>query len=167
MTKLLPSMLFALLAAATRAAAAFDYASYQPADIDELIEQSRGYTPEETEGQTLFTSPRKVRLVAELHAYPWPCPDLLPHTLLKTIGVAEPPPMARCMQLRSSGGGVVLLWIQESIAEFVEEEYALGDPIEVRALWLFVNGSDKKPYFVVNGIGPGNEPVDPGVIDRG
>ena len=37
-------------------------------------------------------------------------------------------------------------------------EYELGDGIELWALWLFVNASDRKPYFIVNAIGPAITP---------
>jgi hypothetical protein len=153
-----PCLLLALLFSSASADVEFNHASYTSADIDELVEQSRHYTPEETTGQTLLTPPIKVHLLAQVESYPEPCPDELPHILLKTVRVPDPPPMGRCMQLRSKTGSVVNTWIQESISDFVREEYALGEPIEVRALWLFVNGSDKKPYFVINGIGPSDEP---------
>jgi hypothetical protein len=153
-----PYLLLALLFSSASAEGEFNYASYTSADIDELVEQSRHFTPGETTGQTLLTPPKKVHLLAQVESYPKPCPDELPHILLKTVRVLDPPPMGRCMQLRSQSGSIINAWIQESISDFVREEYALGDPIEVRALWLFVNGSDKKPYFVINGIGPSDEP---------
>jgi hypothetical protein len=52
----------------------------------------------------------------------------------------------------------VNLWLQDSFAQLVSEEYRLGEEIELWALWLFVNASDRKPYFVVNAIGPSEEP---------
>ena len=152
------SLLLAFLISSAPDDSQFVYASYASADIDDLVEQSRSFTPEENTGQTVLTPPKKVHLIAHLESYPKACPEQLPVLLLKTVGIQDPPPMGRCMQLRSKSGVVVNTWIQESISDFVEEEYALGDSIEVRALWLFVNGSNKKPYFLVNSIGPGDEP---------
>ncbi len=63
------------------------------------------------------------------------------------------PSINTCMQIESKKGERIGVFIQDSIAGYVEKEYGLGQEIHLWSLWLFVNASDKKPYFVINAIG--------------
>ena len=134
-------------------AAAFDYARYEESSVETLVERAAAFDIHES-GQSVLTPPRPVHLRAWVHSYPEPCPDDLPALLMRTVGIAEPPPMKWCMTVKGEKGSLVNVWVQDSFAHFIAEEYRSGEEIELWALWLFVNASDRKPYFVANAIGP-------------
>lgn len=134
-------------------ASAFDFARYESSSVEALIERSAAFDVHES-GQSVLTPPQPVHLRAAVHSYPKACSDELPAIAMRTVGIAEPPSMKWCMTVKGAKGSLVNFWVQDSLAHFIEEEYELGDEIELWALWLFVNASDRKPYFVLNAIGP-------------
>lgn len=151
MSKVLGVLVF--FAAFSASAAEFDYARYGDSSIENLMERAEAFDAHES-GQSVLTPPQPVHLRANVHSYPTACSDELPALLMRTVGIVKPPPMKWCMSVKGDNGSVVNLWVQDSFAPFVAEEYELGEEIELWALWLFVNASDRKPYFVVNAIGP-------------
>lgn len=148
----------ALLAALSGQAPSFNYARYEASDVDALIERAEAFDVHES-GQSVLTPPLAVHLRAAIVSFPQPCPDELPTMFLRVVRVADPPSMKWCMRVKGKSGQTVNLWVQDSFAHFVAEEYRLGEEIELWALWLFVNATDRKPYFVVNAIGPAKEPM--------
>lgn len=136
---------------------AFDYASYKFKDLDEIVCKSKFYDPERTEGQSLLIPPPRIHLFEKLIRYPFKC-DGQPIEYLLMVATRLPiekiPSVNMCMQIESRNGEKIVVFIQDSISEYVQKEYELGQKIHLWASWLFVNSSDKKPYFVVNGIGP-------------
>jgi len=140
-------------------APAFNYARYEASSVDELLERAAAFDIHET-GQSILTPPRPVHIRAPIASYPQACPDDMPAMLLRAVGVKEPPAMKWCMTVQGTSGQRVNLWVQDSFAPRIAEEYKLGDEIEVWALWLFVNATDRKPYFVVNAIGEAEVPLD-------
>jgi hypothetical protein len=144
------------LAALSGQASSFDYARYDASDVDALIERAAAFDIHES-GQSVLTPPLAVHLHAAIVSIPQACPDELPNMFLRVVGVPDPPSMKWCMRVKGKSGETVNLWLQDSFAQLVSEEYRLGGEIELWALWLFVNASDRKPYFVVNAIGPSEE----------
>ena len=135
---------------------AFDFQSYKLRDLDEIINESNLYDPEKTEGQSLLIPPHRIHLYEKIIKYPFKCDgELIQFLLIMTTGVPKEklPSVNTCMQIESRKGVKIGVFIQDSIAEYIEKEYELGQRIHLRCLWLFVNSSDKKPYFVVNAIG--------------
>ena len=155
MWKLIAGVVLMLSPAAS--AAAFDYGRYEESSIEELIESASEFDIHEA-GQSVVMPPRPVHLYTAIHRYPKPCSGELPTLLLSAIGISEAPQMNWCMVARGESGQTVNLWVQDSFAPRRREEYELGDGIELWALWLFVNASDRKPYFIVNAIGPAITP---------
>ena len=145
-----------LMAGISQDPAAFNYARYEESTIEAVIKRADAFDSHES-GQSVLTPPLPFHLRAAVESYPTICPDELPHLLMRTVGIPNPPPMGWCMKVKGESGAVVNLWVQDSFAQFITEEYDLGQDIELWALWLFVNDSDRKPYFVVNGIGPAEE----------
>jgi hypothetical protein len=146
-----------LLGSFSWSASAFDYARYENSSVEALMERAAAFDVHES-GQSVLTPPQPVHLRAAVHSYPKACPDELPAIAMRTVGISEPPSMKWCMTVKGEKGSLVNLWVQDSFAHFIAEEYELGDEIELWALWLFVNASDRKPYFVLNAIGPAAEP---------
>ena len=155
MWKLIAGVVLMLSPAAS--AAAFDYGRYEDSSVEELIERASEFDIHES-GQSVVTPPQPVHLYTALQRYPQPCSGELPTLLLRAIGISEAPQMNWCMTVRGESGQTVNLWVQDSFAPRIREEYELGGGIELWALWLFVNASDRKPYFIVNAIGAAKEP---------
>lgn len=145
-----------LLAALSGQEPSFDYARYEASDVEALIKRAAAFDVHES-GQSLLTPPLAVHLRAAIVSFPKACPDELPAMLLRAVKVPDPPSMKWCMRVKGKSGETVNLWVQDAFAHAVSEEYGLGDEIELWALWLFVNASDRKPYLVVNAIGPASE----------
>ena len=57
------------------------------------------------------------------------------------------------MSIETTNGHILGLYIQDSIAGFIKEEYEIGDKMHLWTMWIFVNSSDNKPYFLINAIG--------------
>jgi hypothetical protein len=155
---------FLLVLFVSGSVSAFDYASYEPKDLDDIITASKAYDPEKTTGQSLLRPPPRVHLHEKLARYPFKC-DTRPIVFMLALAmnrtIDEMPPMNTCMQIESKKGEKIGAFIQDSIAGYVEEEYAIGQKIHLWSLWLFVNSSDKKPFFVVNGIGDAEQTAPP------
>jgi hypothetical protein len=135
---------------------AFDYASYELRDLDEVISQAKAYDPEKTTGQSVLMPPQRIHLYEKVARYPFKC-ESRPIVVMLAMAIKrkeqEMPPMNYCMQIQSKNGEKIAVVVQNSIADYVEKEYDLGQKIHLWSLWLFVNASDKKPYFVINAIG--------------
>jgi hypothetical protein len=147
---------------------AFDYVSYKPRDLDEIIGESKIYDPEKTTGQSLLTPPPRIHLYEKLVRYPFKC-DTRPIVLMLAMAFNrkedEMPLINTCMQIESKTGEKIGVFIQDSIAQYVEKEYDLGQKVHLWSMWLFVNSSDKKPYFVINAIGDAVPSTPPEIRD--
>jgi hypothetical protein len=136
---------------------AFDYQSYKLRDLDEIISESRLYDPEMNTGQSLLIPPHRIHLFEKLVKYPFKCEDAFPIAIMLAMALGrtedEMPSISTCMVIESKTGEKIGVFIQDSIAQYIEKEYEPGQKIHLWSLWLFVNSSDKKPYFVINGIG--------------
>ena len=137
---------------------AFDHTRYEESSVDALLERAAAFDIHES-GQSVLTPPLPVHIRAPIVTYPQECPDDMPTMFLRVVGVKEPPAMKWCMAVQGASGQRVNMWVQDSFAPSIVEEYELGDEIELWALWLFVNATDRKPYFVVNAIGAANETI--------
>jgi hypothetical protein len=146
------------LAAIGGSSSAFDYARYEDSSVDALLKRAAVFDIHES-GQSVLTPPRPVHIRAPIVSYPKTCGDEMPAMFLRVVGVKEPPAMKWCMSVQGVSGQTVNLWVQDSFTSFIAEEYELGDEIELWALWLFVNATDRKPYLVVNAIGAAEEPI--------
>jgi hypothetical protein len=135
---------------------AFDYESYKLRDLDEVIGEAKAYDPEKTTGQSLLVPPHRIHFYEKIAGYPFKC-EASPVVLMLAMAMnrteQEMPAISNCMQIQSKSGEKIGVFIQDSIAGYVEKEYSLGQKIHLWSLWLFVNSSDKKPYFVINAIG--------------
>lgn len=134
---------------------AFDYSSYELRDAEEIYQESKNYDPDEKEGQSVLTPALRIHLYEKIYRFPEKCDAFLATSILKVGGIPKDsiPPINYCMSIETSKGNKIGLYVQDSIARFVEEEYEIGDKMHLWTLWIFVNSSDKKPYFVVNAIG--------------
>lgn len=133
----------------------FNYSAYELKDADVIFEESKLYDPEETEGQSVLLPSPKLHLIEKIVKFPYKCDTTLVPIVLVTIGVPKEnvPPINYCMTIETTKGEKLGLYIQDSIAKYVNEEYEIGSKIHLWVMWLFVNSSDRKPYFLVNSIG--------------
>lgn len=149
------------ITAAPSDGADFDFDRYEDTTLEAILQRTRAFDHHD-DGQSVLTPPLSLHFKARIESMPKACPDKLPLMYMRAVGVVEQPSMKWCMGLRGAGDVVVSAWVQDSVAPFVAQEYQLGDELELWAVWLFVNASDRKPYFVVNAIGPGGR--TPGIV---
>ena len=152
--KQLGSCLIALLLVAG-ASPAFDKSEYLLKDVDQIMTESKRYLGDYTEGQSIPQPIPKLRLYEKVYRFPSSCDAELVIQILQVTGIPEDsiPPINHCMSIESAKGEIFHLYVQDSIARYIEEEYEIGDRIYLWVMWIFVNISDKKPYFLVNGLG--------------
>jgi hypothetical protein len=148
---------------------AFDYATYELRDLDQVIRESKVHGHNEVEGQRVMIPPPRIHLYETVAKYPFKC-DGTPTTWMLAMAlnrtIEEMPFISNCMLIESRNGEKIAAFIQDSIAPFVEKEYRIGDKIHLWSVLLFVNSSDKKPYFVVHGIGEAEQSTRSGEIAR-
>lgn len=125
-------------------------------DLDDVIEESKQYSDHgQVSGQAVLTRPPKIHLFESLKTYPWECDASFATDYIALLGVPRDqiPSISYCIRVKSKKGIIIKMYIQDSISKFVRKEYRIGDNIHLWTRWIFVNHSDKKPYFVVNAIG--------------
>jgi murein DD-endopeptidase MepM/ murein hydrolase activator NlpD len=124
----------------------FDFARYQVADLDELLEQRR---PQR--GVDIYPG-RPLKLTVTLAAYAEGCDAVILKKTMIAAGIAkdkvEAMPVIRCIKVRSAKSRVLLLFIQSQVAEFLPREVQLGGPVTLYAIHVFT-GPDG-PGLLVN-----------------
>lgn len=152
------SCLVALIMAS--GAVAFDYASYKPGDIDEILAMPRPKT-----GVTL-SDLQKVALKVTLESYAQEgcsmagvlkfsmtmLPTVYPKELMDTLS------KSKCINVRSPKGSVVTVAIQDKVADFLPEEVPLGTEIQVYCLLIAM--TDKGPGILVSEFEAPEPPTD-------
>ncbi|MEW6532662.1 MAG: ankyrin repeat domain-containing protein [Thermodesulfobacteriota bacterium] len=132
------------------AAAAFDYASYKPGDLDEILAMPRPKT-----GVTL-SDLQKVALKVTLESYAQEgcsmagvlkfsmtmLPTVYPKELMDTLS------KTKCINIKSPKGSIVTVAIQDKVADFLPEEVPLGTEIQVYCLLIAM--TDKGPGILVS-----------------
>jgi hypothetical protein len=93
----------------------FDYQSYKLRNLDEIINESKYYDPEKTEGQSLLTPPQKIHLYEKIIKYPFKCDGQPIQFMLSMVTEGLTPPINKCMQIESENGIKIGVFIQDSI----------------------------------------------------
>jgi hypothetical protein len=128
---------------ATPLAAAFNYDRYQAADLEELLTRRRP-----KKGIDIYPV-LPLRLTAKLAAYGEPCET---GTLMKSLvmtGVFDSNvKITNCIQVRSSKGKLVRMFIQDTVAQFLPKEVALDSFVTLFVVHTFT--SPDGPGLLVN-----------------
>ena len=116
-----------------RAAQGFDYARYQPVDLDELIARKRP-----ADGADLYRAV-PMKITVRPAAYGEPCPVGF---LKKTMQMMGSPldgavAITRCVNVRSAKNKVVPLFVQDRVAEFLPKEVPIGSVLTLYVVHMF------------------------------
>ena len=133
-------------------AAAFDYARYKGASLDEILERQRPPA-----GADIYRG-ENLRLDVTLVRQAYDCnTGFLKRTMMMT-GIdrdrIDKVPMSKCIQVKSPKGQVVQLFIQNVVAEFLAQEVSLGSPVTIFVLLIFMDTNG--PGMLVNEFDAGN-----------
>lgn len=152
-------MLLILLAVA---AAAFDFAKYQPADLDALIDKP----PPVGNGVDVYPV-RNILIEVTLAAPAEPCPaqfarpDFLKWAML-TSGIPkdwiDSVPITHCIQVRSARGKPQWLFIQDVLTDSLAKEVSPGGKITLYAMLIYF--SQHGPGIVINEFKSTQTPTD-------
>ncbi len=130
--------LTALVVVAT--AHAFDYASYKPGDLDDVLAMPRPKTC------VTMSDLQKLNLTVTLESYAEKecglakllkfsmsmLPDMYPKEVLDTLS------MSKCIKVKTPKGATVSLAIQDKVADFLPEEVPLGAQIKLYCLLILM-----------------------------
>ncbi len=146
--KLIPLCL--LLSFATCPAAAFDFASYQPTDLDIVLQ-----TPEPLQVDYLIHPiPERLRLRETLTRHAAPCDTVwLKRHLIAGGGengkkFVENVAMTQCIEVTTRQGVKVTLFIQDVLTPYLQEEVPLGKTVELYAIYVYSHRGS--PKILVN-----------------
>jgi hypothetical protein len=137
----------------------FDYARYQPADLDEIIDQRRPAS-----GIDIFPGVL-LNLTVALTSYAEPCNVGALKGAMTMIGLKdwiEATSVTRCIRVRTAKNRVLPLFIQDKVAESLPGEVPLGSAVRLFATHVFTDRAG--PALLVNEFlaGKGNDPGRPG-----
>src|SRR6185437_11293835 len=127
------------LAALAVPALAFDYARYQPADLDDILAQPRPKTGLDLNGA------KALRIEVTLVSYEERCAvDAVPQTM-RMMGFAkemiDAAQASRCIKVRSAKGRETLLFVQDVVRAFLPREVPPGSTMTVFAIHLFMTNA--------------------------
>jgi len=145
------------------AAQAFDYASYKPGDLDEILAMPR---PKSGVDVIPF---RKIALKVTLESYSEKCPvadvlkllitmsrDMYPAGFVNTLS------QSKCIKVKSPKGSTVAVAIQDRVADFLPKEVPLGTEIQIYCLLICMTADS--PGILVNDFqAPEGPPAGPDV----
>ncbi len=120
-----------LAALAAAPAFAFDYARYQPADLDDILAQPRPKTGLDLHGAT------PLRLEVKLVSYEEGCAVEAIGPAMRMLNFAKEVidslQASRCIKVRSAKGNETLLFIQDVVRAFLPREVPLGSTVSAPA----------------------------------
>ncbi len=132
----------------------FDYSSYKEDTLNSIIERSNSILKlhEGDEGVEIINPSVRVSLNEELASMPYECDTGSLLKFMKMIGYQTDnfPPINFCVNVRSKSGVVVTFYLQDSLVKHLNNEVEIGNNINILALWVFSNGFDGLPWFLMN-----------------
>jgi hypothetical protein len=120
----------------------FDYARYEPTDLDALLTQNRPRA-----GFDTFPA-RAVKLEVTLAAYAEPCQTGLLSRVMTMVGVTVNAQISRCIKVRSAKGAQLSVFIQDQVSDFLPKEVPLGHRLTLFAVHLYA--TPEGPGLLVN-----------------
>jgi hypothetical protein len=139
-------MAAALSLAATAAAWGFDFARYQEADLDDLLEAKRPKS-----GADIYPAP-PYKITVDLVSYGERCSAAYLKTAMRMGGAprgqVDALPVNSCVKIRSARGKVQPVFIQDQVAEFLPKEVPLGSKVILYVIHVYTQPDG--PGFLVN-----------------
>ena len=144
------AIVIVILCFVTAGAQAFNYKSYPPGDLDEILTISKPKTGAD------ITDPKKYCLTVTLESYAETDCGLaglvkMTMTMLPTVyqgNIRYSVAMAKCIKVKSAKGAVVTLAIQDSVADFLPKEVPLGSTFKIYCILLGMTSDG--PLVLVN-----------------
>ena len=124
--------------------AEFDRASYQSVTLDELVEAA----PPITEGMDIFL--RKRQFTIKLEESPKKCTASIVGTVLKMLGVAEPPATSHCVMISTPRGPKLSAFVQDSLVAHLRRVVKPGQDFHAYVLYFYYSGSSKELGLLVS-----------------
>jgi len=144
----------------------FNTSSYQNETLNNIIKRSNVIVDlhGDDKGIEIIRPTARVFLKENLAKMPYKCSS---DGLLKIMKVAgfnanNFPPINYCIDIKSKSGVTAIFYVQDSLVEFINKEVKVGDNVKLWALWVYSNGFDRLPRFLVNGYEanlPPNQPL--------
>jgi hypothetical protein len=137
---------FAALLAVPAAWGAFNYAQYNPGNLDEILAQPR------PESGTKVLAPQKLRFEIVLVAYAVGCDTGFLKRTMIMLGAQKQTvdtlPVSKCIKVKTAKGQTTSLYIQDRVAEYLPKEVPLGTTFNIFGDLLFL-GKDG-PGILIN-----------------
>jgi hypothetical protein len=135
-----------LVALVATPAFAFDFARYQPTDLDDILARPRPKT-----GLDLYSA-KPFRLEVKLVSYEETCAVQTIPLAMRMLGFAKEQidgvQATRCIKVRSARGKEAVLFIQDVVRAYLPREVPLGSPLTLFAIHLFT--APEGPGLLVN-----------------
>lgn len=135
-----------LVALVATPAFAFDFARYQPADLDDILAKPRSQTGFDLHGA------KPLRLEVKLVSYQETCDLQAIPPVMRMLGFTKEQidgvQATRCIKVRSAKGKEALIFIQDVVRAHLPGEVPLGGPVTLFAIHLFTK--TEGPGLLVN-----------------
>ncbi len=139
-------MAVGLAALAAAPAIAFDYARYQPIDLDDILAQPRPTTGLDLHGA------QAVRLEVKLVSYEETCGIEAIRPAMRMLNFSKEMidgvQASRCIKVRTAKGNETRLFVQDVVRAFLPREVPLGSSVTLFAVHLFTTSAG--PGLLVN-----------------
>jgi hypothetical protein len=122
----------------------FDYGSYQPTTLDELV----ATVPKIDEGMDIFLKKRQFEI--RIEGRPKRCTALIVGRVLRMLGIDEPPEASHCMQVSGTAGKKREVFVQDALVESLREHVKKGDIIRVYALYFYYAAASGNLGILIN-----------------
>lgn len=145
-------LLGAVFGAAAQEKQEFGWSSYQPVDIDDVIQHDSIVREGARPGVKLWTPLRKLRLRVVLLSYPERCDTEGFFMVIKALGFAREkmPRVTTCIRFRSDGGRVTTAFVQDQVGEHLPKEVRLGERLDLYVAYFYMSEKDKAPGLLVS-----------------
>ena len=131
---------------------AFDKNSYKPTVLSDLLVKSANIMSGKESGQSIIAPPERLLLNAKILELPKRCNAHSYVQMIMNVSNIKIPPINYCMKIVTDSGTSLNLFVQDSLSNSISSHYAVNQKVDLYALWIMVNASDKLPYFILNAI---------------
>jgi len=129
-------------------AEAFDYESYTPTTLDEILD----HPPAISEGMDIFFKKRD--LAATVTEVPGPGTAVIVGRVLRIRGVIsqtqEAPAVNHCVTVKSDMGKSVRMFLQDVLVETFRVEAPVGTRVRLWVAYLYYGAASREHGFLVN-----------------
>lgn len=119
---------------------AFNYAQYQETDLDTLVnDQTWAKDVRETMSLKVF-EPAKLKFKVTLEKHGYACSNGSLKAALNLLGaghILDQAPVNNCIEVKTAGGAIVKMYIQDTLAPYLKDEIKIGEPLVIYCNYIF------------------------------